>query len=67
MKGKMLKNVTLALALLTALPFVTAHAQTTSTLSVPDAIAIAEDAYIFGYPLVTMEMTRRVMTNVAEP
>ena len=27
--------------------------------------AIAEEAYIFGYPLVTMEMTRRVMTNVA--
>jgi len=27
----------------------------------------ATDAYIFGYPLVTMEMTRRVMTNVAAP
>ncbi|UPK29085.1 DUF1254 domain-containing protein [Bradyrhizobium sp. 195] len=29
--------------------------------------ALATDAYIFGYPLVTMEMTRRVMTNVAAP
>jgi hypothetical protein len=28
---------------------------------------LATDAYIFGYPLVTMEMTRRVMTNVAAP
>ncbi len=28
---------------------------------------IATDAYIFGYPLVTMEMTRRVITNVVEP
>ncbi len=28
---------------------------------------IATDAYIYGYPLVTMEMTRRVITNVAEP
>lgn len=28
---------------------------------------LATDAYIFGYPLVTMEMTRRVLTNVAEP
>jgi hypothetical protein len=28
---------------------------------------LATDAYIFGYPLVTMEMTRRVMTNVAVP
>ncbi|WP_445221934.1 DUF1254 domain-containing protein [Bradyrhizobium sp. Pa8] len=29
--------------------------------------ALATDAYIFGYPLVTMEMTRRVLTNVAAP
>ena len=28
---------------------------------------LATDAYIYGYPLVTMEMTRRVMTNVAKP
>lgn len=28
---------------------------------------LATDAYIFGYPLVTMEMTRRVITNVAGP
>ena len=27
---------------------------------------LATDAYVFGYPLVTMEMTRRVMTNVSE-
>jgi len=26
----------------------------------------ALDAYIYGYPLVTMEMTRRIVTNVAE-
>jgi hypothetical protein len=28
---------------------------------------LATDAYIFGYPLVTMEMTRRIITNVASP
>ena len=28
---------------------------------------LATDAYIYGYPLVTMEMTRRVITNVAKP
>jgi hypothetical protein len=27
----------------------------------------ATDAYIYGYPLVTMEMTRRVITNVTAP
>lgn len=27
----------------------------------------AVEAYIFGYPLVTMEMTRRVSTNLAKP
>jgi len=32
-----------------------------------DDFAIASEAYIYGYPLVTMEMTRRVMTNVAKP
>ncbi|MDD1651043.1 MAG: hypothetical protein LUO80_11740, partial [Methylococcaceae bacterium] len=26
--------------------------------------AVASDAYVFGYPLVTMEMTRRVISNV---
>ncbi len=29
--------------------------------------SIASDAYIYGYPLVTMEMTRRVVSNVAKP
>ena len=32
-----------------------------------DDFWLATDAYIYGYPLVTMEMTRRVMTNVAAP
>lgn len=36
-------------------------------LSDQEAIKIATEAYIYGYPLVTMEMTRRVMTNVATP
>jgi hypothetical protein len=28
---------------------------------------LATDAYIYGYPLVTVEMTRRIATNVAAP
>ena len=34
--------------------------------NVTEDIALASDAYIYGYPLVTMEMTRRVITNVAQ-
>jgi hypothetical protein len=30
-------------------------------------LLVATDAYIYGYPLVTMEMTRRVITNIAAP
>jgi hypothetical protein len=36
-------------------------------LSEAEAVEIATEAYIYGYPLVTMEMTRRVMTNVEKP
>lgn len=34
-------------------------------LSDKEAQTLATEAYIYGYPLVTMDMTRRVMTNVA--
>ena len=32
-----------------------------------EAALIAAEAYVYGYPLVTMEMTRRIMTNVEKP
>jgi hypothetical protein len=32
-----------------------------------EAVALATEAYVYAYPLVTMEMTRRIMTNVAKP
>ncbi|GJE45884.1 DUF1254 domain-containing protein [Methylobacterium soli] len=35
--------------------------------AVMDPLELAVEAYIYGYPLVTMEMTRRVLTNVASP
>jgi hypothetical protein len=37
------------------------------TLSEKQATEIGTEVYIYGYPLVTMEMTRRVMTNTADP
>ena len=30
-----------------------------------EAVSAATDAYLYGYPLVTMDMTRRQLTNVA--
>ena len=35
--------------------------------TVRDLQALGVDAYVYGYPLVTMELTRRVLTNVAAP
>ncbi len=32
-----------------------------------EAFDLGVEAYIYGYPLVTMEMTRRVLTNVGKP
>src|SRR5690606_24238512 len=42
-------------------------AQPQQTLSREEAHEIARDAYIYGYPLVLMQVTREVSTNVAEP
>lgn len=38
-----------------------------AALTAREAFDLATEAYLFGYPLVTMDMTRRVMTNVREP
>ncbi|HVM80779.1 MAG TPA: DUF1254 domain-containing protein [Stellaceae bacterium] len=42
------------------------RAQFVGPIEALDEFWLATDAYVFGYPLVTMEMTRRVVTNVAE-
>lgn len=46
--------------------FCTAIPGYAQALTPAEAKTTAEEAYIYGYPLVTMEMTRRVMTNAAE-
>jgi hypothetical protein len=53
-------------AAITLLLFTSAQA-VHAAVSASEAKEIALDAYIYGYPLVTMDMTRRVMTNVKEP
>ena len=48
-----------------ALPAMGARLKRGEEISDEGAVKIASDAYLYGYPLVTMEMTRRVLTNVA--
>lgn len=48
-------------------PTADTFAQGTKRMTGKDATEIGVEAYIFGYPLVTMEYTRRVMTNAKEP
>jgi hypothetical protein len=56
-----------ALALLLSLSIMTACSRPAAEVPIKDAEQIAQAAYVYAYPLVTMEMTRRVMTNVQEP
>lgn len=56
-----------AIAALIAVTAGAPAARASAPISAEDASAIGTEAYIYGYPLVTMEMTRRVMTNVEAP
>jgi hypothetical protein len=55
----------LVLALFSTMTFLPAHAQTATKISVQEAHDIAIDAYVYFYPLVTMDVTRKQLTNVA--
>lgn len=67
MKSNMVLLAALACGFATLLAWVPCQAQDKADLSEKEATEIGIEAYVYGYPLVTMEMTRRVMTNVAEP
>src|SRR5262249_27827639 len=60
-----------AALLLAAVPLIGCPASGSGTALLDEKSAevadLGVDAYIYGYPLVTMEMTRRVMTNVVKP
>jgi hypothetical protein len=62
-------NGVLALAIAAALTatLVTGCRTSPPPITAADAAEIGTEAYIYGYPLVTMEYTRRLMTNVREP
>ncbi len=54
-------------ALVSALLISAVRSSHAVAVNIQDVAQIGVDAYIYGYPLVTMEMTRRVMTNVEKP
>ena len=51
------------LAILAALMFI----NRSPSLHTKDAVRMAVDAYIYGYPLVTFDMARKQQTNVELP
>jgi hypothetical protein len=57
----------LMIALVVGLNLTASLGANAAELSEDEAFQIGQDAYIYGYPLVTMEITRRVMTNAASP
>ena len=75
MEKKGLILTVIGLVLISILAVAPALAQQTAIPAAPtpdqakekEALEIGTEAYIYGYPLVTVEMTRRVTTNVAKP
>jgi len=65
---KSMKPLTNALCLgaLVAIPF-SVSADESSSLGPVEAMSIAVDAYVYGYPLVTFDTVRKQQTNVAKP
>ena len=43
------------------------RAEDSPSLGAVEAVSIATEAYIYGYPLVTFDMARKQQTNVAVP
>ena len=62
---RVLAVICFVLVIMTTSRIAAQHA--TAKLAPDEAVKLGVEAYIYGYPLVTMEMTRRVGTNVVRP
>lgn len=63
----MLKCGSRAAAVFGVTAFLATSSMAQTPLTEKEALELGTEAYIYGYPLVTMEVTRRVMTNVDKP
>ena len=63
----LLRGLTLALGILVFVTPFAAKADENSSPRAIEALKIATDAYVFGYPLVTFDTVRQQNTNVAVP
>lgn len=63
MKTNRLTPAAAAVAALMLAGAIAGRAEEKGKLTEEEAVKLGTEAYIYGYPLVTMEMTRRVMTN----
>lgn len=63
----LLKRLAVILCLVALADSSVAAADEVPSWAAAEAVSIAQDAYIYGYPLVTFDMVRQQQTNVAVP
>jgi hypothetical protein len=67
MKTKYLASLPLAMLMLASVGCNSKQEPAAGTPGLEEAVSTATDAYVYGYPLVTMDMTRKRLINVVAP